>query len=390
MPGLFVRRLAVSLVPLLLLAGCTEGTTPVATPDPTSTSTPVVTESPEAPSPAEIVDDPASQLVEVQSVPGDRNRRVSLWRRCQGTRCVSQELAVAVTDDGFRTRTVADATWRNATVRLSDDGQAVVIDYRTRLRIDVVGPDGRVTPVERSDDVAPLAEGEVFGGVSHRRSETVFWATDAVGARAHPVPAPTGAYQLVQTDRGQLRALTVQQTYLWSDDGGATWQESSGAGEAHGPMLAGFVASADDTHVVVRGGDGATLFPFEQIRRLDSPDSWTVTEVSDDPMAYVGPTGFLPDGRFLASVQSWSDNNLPGKKLKGTPPGIYVSVGGDWSTYERIESGPPFDTPAVFQPMVTDIDVTADGALITAIGPDQTTAWTSRDRGATWLEMRVR
>lgn len=111
---------------------------------------------------------------------------------------------------------------------------------------------------------------------------------------------------------------------------------------------------------------------------------------ADDPMAYVGPTAVLPDGHFVASIQSWSDNGLANEKPRGTPPGIYVSDGEDCAAYERVESGAPFETAERGQPNVLDIEVNADGALITAIGPDQTTAWTSRDLGATWLKMRVR
>ena len=42
------------------------------------------------------------------------------------------------------------------------------------------------------------------------------------------------------------------------------------------------------------------------------------------------------------------------------------------------------------QPYVTDIEVTVAGVVITALGPDQTTAWTSTDVGATWQEIPVR
>ena len=101
-----------------------------------------------------------------------------------------------------------------------------------------------------------------------------FWAVDddqragAPRARAGVTAAPTSCSQ---TDGGQLRALTVQQTHALV---GRRRRDLAGAAvarrEAHGPMLAQFAASTDDTHVVVRGGDGATLFPFEQIRRLGS------------------------------------------------------------------------------------------------------------------------
>jgi hypothetical protein len=40
--------------------------------------------------------------------------------------------------------------------------------------------------------------------------------------------------------------------------------------------------------------------------------------------------------------------------------------------------------------MVVDIEVNAEGAVMTALGLDQTTAWTSTDLGVTWHEMRAR
>lgn len=40
--------------------------------------------------------------------------------------------------------------------------------------------------------------------------------------------------------------------------------------------------------------------------------------------------------------------------------------------------------------MVTDLEVSDEGTLITAFGPDQTTGWTSTDLGVTWHEMRAR
>lgn len=391
MPGLFVRRLVAPLLPVLLLAGCTSRGAPPAIPEPTQppTSSPTVTEEVvDRPSPEEIVDDPESRLVDVQFVPGDRDRRVALWRLCAGASCLSRRLAIAVTTDGFRTRTLADATWHHAFVRLSAGGEVVVLDYQRGLSLDVVRDDGSVLPVDMVKDVAPVARGEVVAGMVFRPARNRFWATDPATATAHLVPVPDGTHELIQTDTGQLRALIERQSYAWSDDGGVTWSRVfDGLGRN---FLTSFVASTDDTHVVVHGGDGATLFPFSEIRRLESDGDWSVVVPADDPMAYIGPTAVLPDGRFLASIQSWSDNGLAKEKPRGTPPGIYVSDGDDWSTYERIESGAPFRTAAPFEPMVTDIDVTADGALITAIGPDQTTAWTSDDLGATWRKMRAR
>jgi hypothetical protein len=155
-------------------------------------------------------------------------------------------------------------------------------------------------------------------------------------------------------------------------------------------LLQSFTTSVPDVHVVVGGSDGATLFPFGEIRQLDGQDSWSVTAVPDRPMAYVGFTAVLSDGRFLADVDAWSDNGRLGRRLKGTPPGLYVSDGDDWASYTRLELGEPFTEAAYNVPDVRYVDVAGDGTRLGAIGPDGRSWWTSTDLGATWTEQPVR
>ena len=374
--------------------------TPAPSPSPTAPESP---ESPESPEPAEpiasaspervevsareIVADPRSRLVDVQSAPGDSGTRVALWRWCPDESCSETRLAVTLTREGSEKPTVADKTWTNALVRISAAGDAVVLDVERRLRVEVIRPDGSVAEADMAEDATPVAEGEVVGGVEYRRRTTIFWATDTTTMVAHPVPVPEDSHQLVQTEGGQLRVLRESGDYAWSDDGGASWNQSAGAvGRNLLPKLA---TSVDDTHVVVGGGDGATLFPFSEIRRLDRGDSWTVTEPVTDPMAYIGHAAVLPDGRFLVSVELWSDWRYQ-QPLKGTPPGLYVSDGDDWTSYERIEPGAPFDMPQAMQLLVAHISVAEDETVVTALGPEAKTAWTSDDLGVTWREMRVR
>ena len=369
--------------------------TPAPSPSPTDSESPeplapTASASPERieVSAREIVADPRSRLVDVQSAPGDSGTRVALWRWCPDESCSETRLAVTLTREGSEKPTVADKTWTNALVRISAAGDAVVLDVERRLRVEVIRPDGSVAEADMAEDATPVAEGEVVGGVEYRRRTTIFWATDTTTMVAHPVPVPEDSHQLVQTEGGQLRVLRESGDYAWSDDGGASWNQSAGAvGRNLLPKLA---TSVDDTHVVVGGGDGATLFPFSEIRRLDRGDSWTVTEPVTDPMAYIGHAAVLPDGRFLVVVQAWGDDGRLDRPLKGTPPGIYVSDGEDWTTYTRVGSGAPFATPGRLEPMVSSISVSDDGVEITALGPEAKTAWTSDDLGVTWRERRVR
>ena len=383
MPGLFVRRLVASLAPLLLLAGCSSKDAPPAAPEPTASQAATQV----GPSAEQIVDDPRSRLLSVGEAAG--GVRATVWKSCPDDTCQTMAAAVALSGDGFASRVVADRVWHaNPLVFPSDTGSALVVVWDDRMTMTLIHPDGSLVDVRQDGPRGPVLPGEIVGGVDHTRRGTSFFATDPVTGIAHEILVPAGSAQVSQLPDGQLRVTTLRRTYAWSDDGGATWHEQAGASD--GTLTQSFVASTPDTHVLVGGSDGATLFPFSQIRRLEGDGDWSVVVPVDDPMAYVGPTAVLPDGRFVASIQYWSDNGLASEQPKGTPPGIHVSVGDHWSTYERVESGAPFRRPRPFQPMVTDIDVTAEGTLVTAIGPDQTTAWTSGDLGATWREMRVR
>jgi hypothetical protein len=361
---------------------------PTPTPTPTSSESASGSADPDRPTAQQIVDDPASRLVEVRVVPGEPDVRAALWSRCASPACDVRQQAVVLTDDGFATRTVADAPLSDASIRVSGNGDVVVLDYRATLKLHVIRTDGTQVAATMSTEAVPVAEGEVVGGVDYAGSRPIFWATDTTTAQAHAVPVPDDTRQLIQTDSGQLRAMTARSSHAWSDDGGETWTERGGAVDS--TLLSSIVTSTDDTHVVVGGGDGATLAPFNQIRRLAGDGTWSVIDVPGNPTAYVGPQAVLPDGRFLVAVEDWSDRGRPDQPLEGTPPGIYVSDGDDWSAYSHVESGAPFETPEPMQPMVTDIEVSDAGTLITALGPDQTTAWTSTDLGVTWHEMRAR
>jgi hypothetical protein len=127
-------------------------------------------------------------------------------------------------------------------------------------------------------------------------------------------------------------------------------------------------------HVLVGGSDGATLFPFEQVRRRDDQDSWSVVDQPRGDLAHLGHAAVLPDGRLLIDVEDWHGD---------LPPGLYVSSGADWASYERVEAGAPFDgKPRAID--LVDLRVDEHGATLTAIGPDRTSAWVTEDSGVTW------
>ena len=107
---------------------------------------------------------------------------------------------------------------------------------------------------------------------------------------------------------------------------------------------------------VVGGGDGATLFPFQEAARsTDGGSTWTRYEIPTvtDARAYTSGQVVLPDGRLLALLDAWSDDH-------GRPSahfhGLYVSSGDDWSTYRPYRptfTPSPTDRPRGFSPLVS-------------------------------------
>lgn len=337
----------------------------------------------------DVVDDPGSRLLGVSVAPGEPDVRTTTWRQCSDADCSSSRVAIATSTDGFRTRVVPPRVWRaTPLVRVDDEGRAVVVTWGSRLELTVVRPDGSLVDVRRTRDLAPVAPGEVVAGAVHGRGGTTFLATDPVRAVAHPVPVPRDSVQLLQLPSGQLRVTTLRRTYAWSADGGTTWHESAGASAT--TLLQSMATSAPDEHVLVGGSDGATLFPFEEVRALDSWDSWSVVRQRSGPRAYVGATAVLPDGRFLVDVDAWSDNGRSAGRLRGTPPGLYASDGSNWAAYSRLELGAPFTEPRFGAPDVRYVAVGDAVTTLGAIGPDGRSWFTSSDLGATWVEEQVR
>jgi hypothetical protein len=163
---------------------------PTPTPTPTSSESASGSADPDRPTAQQIVDDPASRLVEVRVVPGEPDVRAALWSRCASPACDVRQQAVVLTDDGFATRTVADAPLSDASIRVSGNGDVVVLDYRATLKLHVFRTDGTQVAATMSTEAVPVAEGEVVGGVDYAGSRPIFWATDTTTAQAHAVPVP--------------------------------------------------------------------------------------------------------------------------------------------------------------------------------------------------------
>jgi len=308
----------------------------------------------------------------------------SVWEWCESEdRCVEARYAVAVSRDGFATRTVVDLPPRWLyTLRPAGGGRFFV---RGNPRVlSILQPDGSLREVTRPLAGAEPAPAEPDELLLHTRRGWV--ATDAEDASQHPVPVPADVEQL-WWEGDQLRGVTYpddrRSAFVRSDDGGLTWR-STQLPVRH--ALWGTVDGASPP-VFVEGADGATLMPFVALHRLDpATGTWRSTPGPADPTAYHGSMIERPDGRLFVIVQAWSDAR---RFDPGTPPGFWVSTDEAWTDFEQIETGPPF-TRVVSQPRILERRSVGRVTEITVDDPDSPRAWTTRDWGRTWREISVR
>ncbi len=315
----FVVVLAMG-VTALQLAPTTDSAPPVdpppATPSPTSTA---------ELSAEQVVDDPGSRLSGLVVSEGDPDTRASVWSLCVDRSCDNRRYALALSDDGFATRTVLPRTWRDSpVVRSAGDDTFLVSRGRDWL---LARTDGSLTGVDIDRAPDPVEEGEVVVPGEYGRAP--YSAVDPATGVGHRLSTPEGVNQLLLTSEGQLRGIVQDFTartaaVVWSDDGGATWARHDL------PMtetsLFTLVPTPDDsTMAVVAGADGATLFPFIAVHRsMDGGAHLADLQPGRRPDAPTWVAAIvLPDGRLLVDVDAWSDQRAgrPGRN----PTGLWVS-----------------------------------------------------------------
>ena len=370
---------------------------------PTTDSAPPVDPPPITPSPTstaelsaeQVVDDPGSRLSDLVVSEGDPDTRASVWSLCVDRSCDDRRYALALSDDGFATRTVLPRTWRDSpVVRSAGDDTFLVSRGRDWL---LVRTDGSLTGVDIDRAPDPVEEGEVVVPGEYGRAP--YSAVDPATGVGHRLSTPEGVNQLLLTSEGQLRGIVQDFTartaaVVWSDDGGATWARHDLP--ITETSLFTLVPTPDDsTMAVVAGADGATLFPFIAVHRsTDGGATWETVSRTTTRCAYVGSSAVLPDGRLLVDIDGWSDQRTgsPGK----FPNGLWVSIGGDGSHLEPVDTGAPFESGDGERPPfeVRAVVVTADGVSLYAA---ETTGdgrvrgtYESPDGGETWTAVAVR
>lgn len=192
-----------------------------------------------------------------------------------------QHWILALTADDFAHRRLREVTAGTEATPLGE-GRFVLRDGWEGRELSIIDvADGSTTPVRVARTQAPVAADEVPVVLLDGASSSL--AAVAPDGSGHEVPAPDGVQGLAAYG-DRLTAVGADGdavTHHWSDDGGATWQQAELPG-AFLPWVAD--AGAGAPHVILEGGDGATLFPLLAVDTAPAADpiTWTRDEVARD------------------------------------------------------------------------------------------------------------
>jgi hypothetical protein len=326
-------------------------------------------------------------VAQVVAAPGREEVRATIWRLCETRSCATSYAAVAVTDDGFRTRHLLRLPQDAFPLLSVADEESFAVSGITRLPF-LLNVDGRRTDVRPPTGEEPLAPDEVLLRGDDTSGKVVPLGVDPTSGRSHRLPSP-GPLVEVQWSGHRLEGLLTNGVYVSSTDGGATWERHDLSPGAR--ALYQLVPSASpDVRAVLRGSDGATLFPFRSVDR-DVDGAWDTVTPAARPTAYIDSGAVvLPGGELLLYVEGWSDPHYQGGNYDR---GLWVSNGTDWADLLRAlpyrEASPELterDMRRVQQGKATFVGLAAgqghattylaDGSRVYAVtGPDAST-WT--------------
>lgn len=321
--------------------------------------------------PEAIVAHPEARLAELRLDP-ESQAALAVWE-CDRACGEVRGTALVATTDRFANTRVLPFEGRATVVESLGDGAFLVRGNRGLG--EVVRADGGREPVVEGDTGGAGSPVIVWQGANRS-----LYLVDGATATAQLVDQPATPYQVLDLPDG-LIALQTELGVLTSADRGQTWRAVEASPETQSDSLLSLVPAGTSDVVLVEGGDGASVLPFEAVQYAD--DGRFVRVAQDTtPMRYTGGQAVLPDGRMLVFVESWSSGD--------DPAGYYLSDGEDWATFEYL-GGPPADTVGYGAGGPLDFAVTDDSLTVVAqgVGPE-VPAWISTDAGESWQPLEAR
>jgi hypothetical protein len=378
-----------------VLADGTPSTSPApANPQPSPHRTQVMPDQDNLRDPAAVVDNPDASVAGLAVATDDPDVRAVLWQVCL-RRCHDRHAAIALTTDGFASRTLVPVS-PGAYPHLAPAGRHAFLVTNDGRHPYLLGADGRKRQVTPPGPVAPVGAAEVVTHWNGGGDDYV--AVDPATGSSHRVMVPAGTSEAQKTGTGRLQALVEQRvgrtpSVAWSDDGGASWHEHELT--SNDRSMFELVPTAGDTMAVLVGSDGATVFPFDGVvQGTRSGASWRSIPQPGPPVASTDGGVVLPDGRLAVALAGLVRSSV-GPHLAG----LYLSAGGDWSTFTRVEPSPQgsrgLDTATVTRLRETDLylagtRVGAGTATVYLAEGRGSRVWAVADGGRTWTELRVR
>lgn len=280
-----------------------------------------------------IINDPDAQVVGLSVSPGDPDVRASVWMLCATDRCHDQEYAVAVTEDGYTSHAAVALPARDQPVLTAAGPAAFYVGVPAGPTCSWEGTAARSRSRLLATPVRSALE-RCWSRTSWPSTRTPRPRTDCRCRPRSPVCSKSPA---VDCSVSPVANSFRQAVVVWSDDGGATWDEHvlpAGETSLYVPVR----SADDDTIAVVAGTDGATPFPFIAVHRsTDGGATWEVFEQSRDPLAFIDAQLVRPDGSLLVNLLAWGDGTLRRPSTK--PVGLYESNGADWTRTAYVDPG---------------------------------------------------
>ena len=327
-----------------------------------------------------IVDDADSRFLTLAVSADDPDNQAAIWQQCRSMDDCVEKYAVVVTTDGFATRAVADRVF-SAEPLIRSVGPAFHVQSGLGPG-EFLKPDGSLVDVQPGPVTAPGAVIAIGSGLP------LWTILDGEHLTAAPLPerAPDLADIAVLSD-GSLVGIEYRDepALARSTDLGATWTRTPLDMDSGARFYA--IDGGDGRAVVIEGSDGSTLFPFVAVHRQEvAGGPFTTFTPDSDPRAYISGAAVLPDGRLLIGVESWSDERSVVDAV--TRPGLYISAGDDWSTFEEMAMGAPWTELDIFRPSWLATTRTEDAVTIFLAGDHP--AYSSSDGGQSWQRVPAR